>query len=129
MKVLSINLQDSKIGQKRDRVYKGFSNELSVIDPSSGKSVAIFRTYITGTAFHCCAWFSGKDSYGSGYGKATGGGYCKESTAIDEAIANAGIALDKRFGGIGESAIREAAMTIGRKLSGKRNLILHKAHG
>jgi len=128
MKVLSVNLQDCEIGGKRDRVSKGFINELAVIEPKSGRSVAIFRTYITGTAFHCCAWFYGADGYGSGYGKATGGGYCKESTAMDEAIANAGIALDQRFGGVGDTAIRDAALAIGRKLSGKRNLILHRAH-
>jgi hypothetical protein len=129
MKVLSVNLQDSEIGAKRDRVRNGFYKELVVMDPKTYQSVAIFRTYITGSAFHCCAWFHSADSYGTGYGKATGSGYCKESAAIDEAIANAGIALEKRFGGRGESAIRDAALAIGRKLTGKRNLILHKAHG
>jgi hypothetical protein len=129
MKVLSVNLQDNEIGAKRERVNNGFSSELAVIEPKTGQSIAIFRTYITGYTFHCCAWFHGADNYGSGYGKATGSGYCKESAAIDEAIANAGIALEKRFGGRGESAIRDAALAIGRKLTGKRNLILHKAHG
>ena len=128
MKVLSVNLQDSEIGAKRDRVRNGFYKELVVMDPKTHQSIAIFRTYITGYTFHCCAWFHSADSYGSGYGKATGSGYCKESAAIDEAIANAGIALDERFGGRGESAIRDAAIAIGRKLTGKRNLILHKAH-
>ena len=129
MKVLSINLQDNEIGAKRDRVTNGFSNELTVIEPKTGRSIATFRTYITGYTFHCCAWFYSADSYGTGYGKATGGGYCKESAAIDEAIANAGVNLNERFGGRGESAIRDAALAIGRKLTGKRNLILHKAHG
>ncbi len=128
MKVLSVNLQDSEIGAKRDRVRNGFYKELVVMDPKTHQSIAIFRTYITGYTFHCCAWFHSADSYGSGYGKATGSGYCKESAAIDEAIANAGIALDERFGGRGESAIRDAALAIGRKLTGKRNLILHTAH-
>ncbi len=128
MKVLSVNLQDSEIGAKRDRVAKGFYKEFAVIEPKTGRSVAIFRTYITGYTFHCCAWFYGVDSYGTGYGKAAGSGYCKESAAIDEAIANAGVVLNKRFGGMGESAIRDAALVIGRKLSGKRNLILHTAH-
>jgi len=128
MKVLSVNLQDSEIGAKRDLVAKGFYKEFSVIEPKTGQSVAIFRTYITGYTFHCCAWLYGVDSYGTGYGKAAGSGYCKESAAIDEAIANAGVVLNKRFGGMGESAIRDAALAIGRKLSGKRNLILHTAH-
>ena len=45
LKVLSVNLQDCEIGAKRDRVSKGFINELAVIEPKSGRSVAIFRTY------------------------------------------------------------------------------------
>jgi len=128
MKVLSVNLQDNEIGAKRDRARNGFYKELVVMEPKTYRSVAIFRVYITGSALHCCAWFHSADSYGTGYGKATGGGYCKESTAIDKAIANAGIALDTRFGGVGESGIRKAALAIGRKLTGKRNLILHTAH-
>ena len=47
---------------------------------------------------------------------------------MNEAIENAGIKLDKNFGGMGDIAMREAAIAIGKKLSGKRKLILHTAH-
>jgi hypothetical protein len=50
MKVLSVNLQDSEIGAKRDRVRNGFYKELVVMDPKTHQSVAIFRTYITAHA-------------------------------------------------------------------------------
>ena len=130
MKVLTVNLTANDIGAQRDKVSDNFIRELAIIDPSTGRSVVILRTYIRGTVFHCCAWFHGSDKFGSGsgYGKATGGGYCKESAAIDEAVAHAGIKLDQRFAGVGDSAIREAAFAIGRKLTGKRKLILHRSH-
>ena len=130
MKALSVHLKNNDIGVQRDKVSNNFIRELAIIDPSTGRSVVILRTYIKGTAFHCCAWFHGSDKfgYGTGYGKATGGGYCKESAAIDEAIAHAGIKLSERFAGVGESAIREAAFAIGRKLTGKRKLIIHYSH-
>ena len=131
MKANISNLTDGKAftPEKRDRVEKGFSKEYAVINPSTGQSVVLLRVYWTGTTCHCIAWFFGKDSFGNGYGKATGYGYCKESAAIAYAIDDAGIELGKRIRGLGASMVRQAAIAIGKKLTGKRKLILHVSHG
>ena len=115
--------------EKRDRINKGFSKEYAVINPSNGDSVVLLRVYWTGTTCHCIAWFYGEDSDGNGYGKATGGNYCKESAAIAYAIDDAGIELSDAIDGRGESMVRQAALAIGKKLTGKRKLILHVSHG
>ncbi len=60
----------------------------------------------------------------SGTGSAGGGGYHKESAAIDEAIKSAGIKLSKSIHGAGESAIREALTAITRALGYRGKLII-----
>jgi len=115
--------------EKGDRIKEGFSKEYAVINPSNGDSVVLLRVYWAGTTCHCIAWFYGKDSYGNGYGEATGYGYCKESAAIAYAIKDAGIELSEPIDGRGESMVRQAAIAIGKKLTGKRKLILHVSHG
>ena len=135
MKVKKLDLKyNDELGRKRDRVSKNFAKEICVIDPKGASSdiyrsgvLCTFRFYWGSSVCHCAAWFSGKQA-GSGYGSAGGGGYCKESAAMDEAIQNAGITLDERFGGQGDIAMRNAALAIGKKLSGKQKLILHIAH-
>ena len=137
MKVKKLDLKyNDDLGFKRDKMSKNFAKEICVINPNqassdvygSGKTVCIFRFYWGSSVCHCAAWFSGKQHYGSGQGNAGGGGYCKESAAMDEAIENAGITLDRRFGGEGDIAMRTAALAIGKKLTGKHKLILHIAH-
>mgnify|MGYP003681479988 CR=1 FL=1 len=138
MKIKQLKLQyNENIGKKRDRISNGFYKEITVINPESATtnnlgrsngSICIFRFYWGSSVCHCTAWFHGKKHHGSGYGSAGGGGYCKESAAMNEAIENAGIKLDKHFGGMGDIAMREAVIAIGKKLSGKRKLILHTAH-
>ena len=131
MKANISNLKEGKAftPEKRDRVNKGFSKEYAVINPSNERSVVLLRVYWTGTTCHCIAWIYGKDSYGNGYGKAMGGNYCKESAAIAYAIDDAGIELSDAIDGRGESMVRQAALAIGKKLTGKRKLILHVSHG
>ncbi len=138
MKIKKFELQyNDNIGKKRDKISNGFYKEITVIDPDSAVndvlgrsngSICIFRFYWGSSVCHCIAWFHGKKHHGSGYGNAGGYGYCKESAAMDDAIRNAGIKLDTHFGGMGEQSMRQAAILIGRKLSGKRKLILHTAH-
>ena len=144
MKIKKIDLRyNDTIGKKRDRLGWTFYKEISVLNPdgASGKHqtlsdpFCIFRFYschINDSPYHCIAWFYGAKSfanrYGSGYGFADGCGYCRESMAMDLAIADAGIILETPFGGVGETAMRTAALAIGKKLSGKRKVILHFAH-
>jgi hypothetical protein len=52
----------------------------------------------------------------SGAGKATGGGYCKVSASIADAMDNAGIELDSDISGRGESAVHGALKAIANHL-------------
>lgn len=49
-------------------------------------------------------------------GFAGGGGYCKESAAIDDAFYNAGIELRACFGGYGEAPAIIAIESLAKKL-------------
>lgn len=59
---------------------------------------------------HCSIWVQGHDC--SGYGKASGCGYHKQSAAAGEAIRSAGIKLTLDIDGRGDSAVIEAMHAI-----------------
>jgi hypothetical protein len=63
---------------------------------------------------YCSIWVSYPDHWTSGHGTASGYGYHKESAALDSAIESAGIKLDARIDGVGDSAMREAIEAITR---------------
>ena len=117
-----------KIGSKRDRISDHFYKELSIIQ-SASNTPCRFRFYCSGSVIHCIAWISGREVYGSGYGKAGGYGYCKESAAMQDAINNAGITMSERIDGRGDSLMRSAALGIAKAVTGKRKFHLHIAHG
>jgi len=121
------NLKDASIGAKRDRLSNSFYKELAVIHPDLD-AVARFRFYGNGSTIHCIAWLGCKDNWGSGYAKAGGYGYCKESAAMEDAIRQAGVTMSETWGGAGESKMREAAKAVGAALSGKRKFYLHWAY-
>ena len=123
----SIAPRESKVGKKRDKIQHGFYKEIAVIHDEN-TTPCRFRFYNTGQTIHCCAWISGKEVYSSGYGKAGGYGYCKESAAMHDAIRDADITMSEHWGGMGDSKQREAAIAIGKKVTGKRNLFMHVAH-
>ena len=128
MKITVNNLTSSNnIGTKRDKIQHGFYKEIAIIEGDKGAPCR-FRFYNTGQTIHCIAWMSGKEVYGSGYGKAGGYGYCKESAAMESAIINSGITMGEHWGGMGDTKQREAAFDIAKKLTGKRKLFLHTAH-
>ena len=122
-----VSITESNIGKKRDKIQHGFYKEIAVIHDENTRPCR-FRFYNTGQTIHCCAWISGKEVYSSGYGKAGGYGYCKESAAMYYAIKDAGITMSEHWGGMGDSKQREAAIAIGKKVTGKRNLFMHVAH-
>jgi hypothetical protein len=72
----------------------------------------IIRVYWPAQVAYACVWISARDVYSIGKGKAGGYGYCKESAAIQEALEDAGIKLETRIDGVGESAIRGAIHAI-----------------
>ena len=61
---------------------------------------------------YCSLWITGGDRYTSGAGRANGYGYHKASAAVSDAISSAGIRLDERIDGIGDSAINDALTAI-----------------
>ena len=123
------NLSKSdKIGSKRDRISDHFYKELSIIQ-SANNTPCRFRLYCSGSVIHCIAWIAGREVYGSGYGKAGGYGYCKESAAMQHAIDNAGITMSEPIHGRGDSLMRSAALGIAKAVTGKRKFHLHIAHG
>lgn len=72
------------------------------------------RLYGTGNQNFACLWVrvpgvKGKaEVYTQGSGRAGGYGYHRPSAAANEAISNAGFALDQDIGGVGDDAIEEA---------------------
>ena len=121
-------LSDGEVGAKRDRVSNHFYKELSVLHPTT-HTPCRFRFYSSGSVIHCIAWISGREVYGSGYGKAGGYGYCKESAAMQNAINNAGITMSEPIDGRGDSLMRSAALGIAKAVTGKLKFQLHVAHG
>lgn len=61
---------------------------------------------------YCDLWIQGNETYGSGNGSAGGYGYDKMSSAVMQAIANAGISLTNTTGGYVNATIEEALLSI-----------------
>jgi len=127
VRAINKNLQSRNIGTKRDKIADKFYKELAVIHSEHG-AVARFRFYCTGQTIHCIAWVGSRDLYGNGYGKAGGYGYDKASAAMADAIDHAGIKLSKSIAGVGDTAMREAAIAIGKMLTGCRKFYIHESH-
>lgn len=127
MKATNKNLGHRDIGTKRDKIADKFYKEIAVIHSERG-AVARFRFYCTGQTIHCVAWLGHRELYGSGYGKAGGYGYCKASAAMGAAIDHAGIKLSNPIAGIGQTAMRDAAVAIGKMLTGCRKFYIHESH-
>jgi len=113
----------------------GFYLELAVIDPATGRTIVTARFTGPGSTVYCDVWlYQRKTESGmanrSGRGRAMAGGYGyhKASAALGSAIADAGVTLSQRINGVGDSAMEEAVMAVAKALSGKRRLILHRAH-
>lgn len=71
---------------------------------------------------YCSIWISTLSGrYLAGHGSAGGGGYHKESAALEEAISSAGIKLAGHIGGCGDSAMEHALRAIARA-AGYENL-------
>lgn len=66
----------------------------------------------------CAVFFFGLPEYRVGYGIAKGYGYCKRSQAFETACRSAGVTFDKGVGGVGESAVRDALLALGRAIVG-----------
>lgn len=74
---------------------------------------------------HCGTWDSG-----SGKSPANSGGYCKESSAVAEALTNLGFQFNEHInGGIGMRTIEEALNAVGQYISGAKVVKTITQHG
>jgi len=98
-----------------------FYRQLEAID-TEGNEILTLRTYHTGKRVYACLWVSVSLGEHNGSGWAGGYGYCKESTACEEALMSAGIELQKSVSGKGMGRVQEALKGVARdllKLKGK----------
>lgn len=110
------------------RRENGFHREIAVLDPATGRAIVTARLYYPGSTCYCAIWIGAGNEYGRGNGKAGGGGYHKQSAALADAIADAGIALSQNISGAGDSAMTDACEAIAKAVTDKRRFIVHVAH-
>lgn len=98
--------------RKEAACYKGFK----LINKKDGESVIDARFYsVSGRVVNCCLWINlPKVIYTRGSGRAGGWGYERSSSALEEAISNAGVDGFPHFGGSGCN--REALLFLARVL-------------
>jgi len=132
MKVILPKKDTSNVNGRSHRKEHYCHASYSVVD-SDFKTVVEARIYWNPKAdgmrpVYCCLWVYGKATYFSGSGRAGGYGYHKSSAALADAIDSAGIVLSESISGVGDGAMADALLSIGRKASGKRKLGLIKGH-
>lgn len=98
----------------------GLHKNYMVIDPRTGGKAIDCRIYWPAQTAYCALWVSGEKVYNQGTGRAGGGGYCKESAAVGDAIDSAGWDLDGNIHGVGETAIKEALLAIAKAIGVKK---------
>lgn len=138
--MLKANIENMSETSRKMKRKDVLDKEIAVLDPKTGRAIVTARIYYPHSVAYACLWISGNGRYASGTGDAGGYGYHKESAALDEAIADAGITLHgdvygrerttKRayINGVGDGAMLEACEAIARAVTGKRKFIVHVAH-
>ena len=120
--VISYKPESNSLGSYRKEAH-GLHKQYTLLDLGAAPyvtpngipqypNVAIVRLYWPASTCYACVWLSLPDSYAIGKGKASGNGYHKESAAVDAALSSAGITLEHRIDGVGESAIWGALAAI-----------------
>jgi hypothetical protein len=108
--------------RKTDSMEKIFDMSLIVCYKSKISVLATVEIYMgkssSASTMHCYFRLndSRSDTYRYGYGSARGGGYCKKSASMANALEWAGIELAKPINGVGENAMKEAMEAIAKKL-------------
>ena len=110
---------------------KELVSAMSAVTVINGKmrEVIVARWYMArksdgASPVYASIWTYGAGFDISGYGRATGYGGHKTSTALSAAIDSAGIVLSERIGGVGDGAIRSALEAIARAIAGDAAEIL-----
>ena len=110
-----------------------FNAEYMAICPRTGRKIATLKTYWTGARYYAAFWYGGTVNgarvHNSGTGWAGGCGYCRESAAAAEAIANAHIKLDVDIHGRGTNEIEPALRAISTALGYASGAFIIKANG
>lgn len=98
-----------------------------VTDKVTAREIVDCRVYIgkssAASTVYCSIWVYGEQVY-TGLGKAGGGGYHKASAAMYEALHNAGWSVSEPISGVGDGAMRDAAMVVALAVLGHDDIIL-----
>lgn len=126
MDIISFNPTEDPRNTYSYRREKHFDSQLSIVDLDEGREIACVRFYRPNETVYCVVWiFSDKPA--RGYGKAGGGGYHKQSAAMGEALARAGVTLSKPIDGCGDAAMSDALLALARHMGVTRPLVV-RAH-
>ena len=126
IKVLDFTPRESDKIRAHRKENGGFLREYAVLDLDTGRAAITLRIYWPGTVAYACLWISG-GVYARGAGKAGGGGYCKESAAVADALRDAGVKMSEDISGRGTGMVEDALMALAKHLDVSRPYI-HKAH-
>lgn len=117
--------QSDKIGALRD---KPLHRQISILDRDTGREIVTCRIYWPGSVAYCALWVDTNGVHARGTGRAGGGGYCKESAAIDSAVRDAGFVMSESFGGRGTQVAYAALEAVAACVTGKRKFYRVLAH-
>lgn len=101
----------------------------AIVRKDNGTKPIEARFYCPGraTQWSCCVWINVSPYHLSGSGKTSGFGYEKQSAALADALARAGVKLSEYIGGTGEQSIPRALAAVATAcgLREKEYLIVH----
>jgi len=146
MEVLSYIPQDNVKPSTMDRIRKReLVRAYHLVDLNRGDTIVDVRVYIgrsaSASTVYAAVWIHSdlvvasinpgavhtmakQGSWGVGTGSAGGYGYDKRSSAIAEALSNAGVKLSMDIGGRGDSMVIEALKAIGAALGAGNTVVV-----
>lgn len=116
------------------RKEKHFAKGLTTLGVQNGEIRELITTRIywtKGGTCTACVWLhSMTHDSASGKSPANSGGYCKESSAVAEALTNLGFQFNERISnGVGMRTIEEALNAAGQYISGAKEIKTITQHG
>jgi hypothetical protein len=100
--------------RKDGKPWDGFKG-LVVVDGKIIEAVDV-RCYYTNSRVYCCVWANNSGTYASGSAWADGGGYHRQSAAMQGALQSAGVELSEDVDARGDGAMQDATEAITRAL-------------
>ena len=112
--IIKLHETEKSMDFRKKEIIKGYKT--IVKKNGLDRTIVDVRFYMgrstNSSVVYCSVWVHGFNFCGSGVGKAGGWGYHKGSAAMQSALDDAGIKLDKSIHGVGESAELEAIESI-----------------